>query len=263
MKKRHIKCIHTAVLMLLILTGCNQERQPAQKEQATAKKEQETIKREISGTVYTLTAGAETIRLPMVEIVAFDIATNEAQKIIEAERLQTELHLDELGKSLTRHYALVSIGKITIQSAREAHYENTKINNFVEDTKTNLTLAIGEWENWQRETQPASYGNKAYERMGKPVQLSTTDVEGKFRAQIRKTDVLLAATAQRQTPGGAETYFWLISIPAGSEKINVELNNKTLLKYSSETQLMIQKTTAEVSKMRSEIEAWLSGTSVR
>ena len=40
--------------------------------------------REISGTVYILTAGAETILLPMVQIIASDIATNEAQKIINS-----------------------------------------------------------------------------------------------------------------------------------------------------------------------------------
>jgi hypothetical protein len=98
--------------------------------------------------------------------------------------------------------------------------------------------------------------------MGQPIPISTTDVDGKFSAQIKGTDTLLAATAQRQTPAGTETYFWLIPIPAGSEKINTELNNKTLLEYSPETQMMIQKTTADASKMKSEIDAWLSGASV-
>ena len=73
---------------------------------------------------------------------------------------------------------------------------------------------------------------------------------------------LLAATTQRQTLTGTETYFWLIPLPAGSEKVNMELNNKTLLEYSPETQLMIQKVTAKVSKMRGEIQAWLSEESV-
>lgn len=250
-------CIHTAALMLLILAGCNQEKKP------TNNQEQKPNNREITGTVYIMTAGAETIRLPMVQIVAFDIATNDAQKIIDTERLRAEQNLNEDGKSLVGCYALVSLNRLEIQMAQESHNVGTNTDELFEKAKTNLTAAVAEWEKWQKEIQPAYYGNNAYEKMGKPVPISNTDVDGKFSAQIQETEILLAATAQRQTPAGTETYFWLIPIPAGNEKINIELNNKTLLEYSPETQLMIQKTTAEASKMRSEIQAWLSEASVR
>jgi len=242
--------------MLLILTGCNQKEKPANNQ------EQKSENREITGTVYIMTAGAETIRLPMVQIVAFDIATNEAQKIIDTERQTAEQKLNEDGKSLVGHYALVSLNRLEIQMAQESHNVGTNTAALFENAKTNLTTAIAEWEKWQKEIQPAYYGNNAYEKMGKPIPISITDVDGKFSAQIKETDTLLAATAHRQTPAGTETYFWLIPLPTGSEKVNIELNNKTLLEYSPEAQLLIQKTTADASKMRSDIDAWLSGASV-
>ena len=194
----------------------------------------------------------------MVQIVAFDIATNDAQKNIDTERQQAEQNLNEDGKSLVGRYALVSLNRLEIQMAQESHNLGTNTDKLFENAKTNLTAAIAEWEKWQKETQPAYYGNNAYEKMGKPIPISITDVDGKFSAQIKGTDTLLAATAQRQTPPGTETYFWLIPLPAGSGKVNIELNNKTLLEYSPETQLMIQRTTADASKMRGEIQTWLS-----
>jgi hypothetical protein len=256
MKTTKRMCISIAALMLLILTGCNQKEKPANNQ------EQKPDNREISGTVYIMTAGAETIRLPMVQIVAFDITSNVAQKIIDTERQTAEQKLNENGKSLLAHYAVVELDRIIIEDSREAHNVGTNLDNSFADAKTNLTTAISEWEKWQNEIQPAYYGNIAFEKMGKPIPISTTDVDGKFSAQIQTTDMLLAATAQRQIPAGTETYFWLIPIPAGGEKINIELNNKTLLEYSPETQLMIQKTTADASKMKSEIDTWLSGASV-
>jgi hypothetical protein len=255
MKTTKTMCISTAALMLLILAGCNQK--PANKQ------EQKPDNREIAGTVYIMTAGAETIRLPMVQIVAFDIATNDAQKIIDTERQKAEQNLNEDGKSLVGHYALVSLNRLEIQMAQESHNVGTNTDELFKNAKTNLTAAIAEWEKWQKEIQPAYYGNNAYEKMGKPVPISITDVDGKFSAQIKRTDTLLAGTAQRQTPAGTETYFWLIPLPAGREKINIELNNSTLLEYSPETQLMIQTTTAKASKMRGEIKAWLSEASVQ
>jgi hypothetical protein len=256
MKTTKTMWMSIAALMLLILAGCNQKQKP------TDNQEQKPINREITGTAYILTAGAETIRLPMVQIVAFDIATNDAQKIIDTERQTAEQKLNEDGKSLVGHYALVSLNRLEIQMAQESHNVGTNTDELFASAKTNLTTAIAEWEKWQKEIQPAYYGNSAYEKMGKPIPISVTDVDGKFSAQIKGMDTLLAATAQRQTPAGTEIYFWLIPIPAGSEKINIELNNKTLLEYSPETQLMMQKTTADASKMRSEIDTWLSGASV-
>ncbi len=243
--------------MLIILAGCNQD-------QSANNQKQKTTNREITGTVYIMTAGAETIRLPMVQIVAFDIATNDAKQIINTERQAAEQKLDEDGKSLVGDYALANLNRLGIQIERESsNVDTNKMDNLFEAAKTNLTVAIGEWGKWQNEIQPAYYGNNAYEKMGKPVPISITDVDGKFDAQIKQADTLLAATTQRQTPAGTETYFWLIPIPAGNEKVNMELNNKTLLEYSSEAQLMIQKTTADASKMRNEIQAWLSEASSR
>lgn len=252
MKATKTICRSTAALMLLILAGCNQ------KQELTNNPVEKPKTREVTGTVYIMTAGAETIRLPMVQIDGFEIATNESQKIIDEERHEAEQTLDEDGKLLLGHYALVNLIRLHIQLAQETHNAGTNADEAFEDAKTNLAMAISEWEKWQNEIQPAYYGNMACEKMGKPIQISTTDVDGKFHAQIKATDTLLAATAQRQTPAGTETYFWLIPIPAGSDKTNIELNNKTLLEYSPEAQAMIQKTTAEASKMRAEIQEWLS-----
>lgn len=231
-------------MMLLILVGCDQEQKPT--------------KREITGTVYIMTAGAETIRLPMVQIITFDIAADEAKKIINTEKLQAEQNLKEVGKSLIGEYACVNLYRLFIQTAREAHRTDTNTDNFFEKAKTHLKAAEGEWEKWQTEIHPAYYGNNAYEKMGKPTQISITDVDGKFSAQIQKSDTLLAAKAQRETPAGTETYFWLIPVPAGNETIKLELNNKTLLEYRPEIQQMIKVLTAEALKERNKIHLWLS-----
>jgi hypothetical protein len=109
--------------MLLVLAGCNQKQNPVNNQ------EQKPDNREITGTVYIMTAGAETIRLPMVQIVAFDIATNDAVKIIDAERQTAEQKLNEDGKSLLAHYAVVELDRITIEDSREAHNVGTNLDN--------------------------------------------------------------------------------------------------------------------------------------
>lgn len=202
----------------------------------------------VSGTVYIVTAGGNTVRLPMVERVLTAqksvVLLQETLKLDE-EALETKKELLTMLRS-SRNPKRAEIDK----QAEEVRNALKEIHKTREEWTSRRKDAEGLWEVWKGSVHAA----KAIDALADQTETKTvakSDVDGKFEGEVPKDATMLLARARREIAGGleAEEYGWLVRIP-NETKVRIELNNDNRLEFEPEMRRIIKETTQKGAEVR-------------
>jgi hypothetical protein len=169
--------------------------------------------REVSGQVFIVTRGGESIKLALVEISLYD--ASQAERAFTDWRQSVERECEPKFNELERQ-ARVNLANAKIR-------EQPLGREFME-WNANFILSIIE-----SDRADLFAGAAAFQHLPKAALIRTkTDVDGKFSMLVpRVGSYVIAAAAKREIAGKTENYYWALRVRAAHEQIL--LNNDNLV----------------------------------